>query len=166
MISQKSLTLSDLTSTRLEVFKAVRFKAQYDRAVIGNIIYLRKYYSGYDYRKGDILDDRILEAVQNGFTEAALMYNVLLLFDHQLDDCLQWTKGGTEKTAIFSLLPEIPYDKVYDLVGQKFTQYNVALQMTLWFGDQSPEKELIKDHFLVNIPHEEVDLLRETLREA
>jgi hypothetical protein len=88
-------------------------------------------YTDYDIKKGDILDAKILEAVQKSFIGAELVVNTPLMLDNQLNDLQDRMRGYTLQKVNLGIFPIIEYDEIPSLKEKIFSAPNFNLNMYL-----------------------------------
>jgi hypothetical protein len=96
----KYLTLSD---TPFDSFRCIKFKYEcLDGNVLGFLRYIRTYHKGYDFEKGDQIDEVLRQALEVYFGEAIVCYKMQLIFNESIEQAKKITDGPSERDVIFN----------------------------------------------------------------
>lgn len=164
-----------LSKPPIKVFKSIRIRKIYYEAnktkqVIGHLNYLRLLTKEYDYANGDILDEQILKAAKSAFIEANPIYSVLLILDHQLEDCKIWTRGNHKQTVTTFLTPVFDIAEAPALEGKEFKGYKLPLSLNIQTTATVSGRAVIDpqpvDVFNLQIHHLLIDKLAKTIERA
>lgn len=144
-----------------EVFKSIRVVGNTPERFLGNFRYLRLYYNDYDYKNGDILDQKIFDSIKSFYPQSYWYINMLTLFDKQYDDCLTFTKGGTVKPITTYFYPLIT---LAEEIPVELKAYFLNLNLILHLSEGDSRIEYITDSIMVNIPNTDLQKLIKTIK--
>lgn len=146
---------------KLEYFKSIRFTIEYPKKFRGYLIYVREHYEGYNYRKGDIIDKRIVsEFIEKISLLNEIGYEGILFTEQDLINFKTFTKGGISKNITLNFFPETDIETYKTLAHNgnlKF--YPKNFQMTFLTTNQNYVDESIFDNYVVHIPIEFIKLI-------
>lgn len=159
----KEIVLKSRKPNPPEVFKAIRIAGNVPDRFTGYFRYIRVYYKGYDYKKGDVLDQQILSSIQSIYPESSLSMNILMLLDKQYDDCLKITKGGTHKEVLTYFNPMVQYNYGVE-IPENIRAYYKSFNLMLWLNAKDKRLALVIDSLHVNIPQGDLKELIKTIK--
>lgn len=148
-----------------KVLKVIRIDGPEWNWFSGYLPYLRTFNpKTYDSKRGDLLDEKILSAIQENFPQAKVHYSNEILFKEELEDNLKRIEGGTRKDITFQFFPLIPYDNIAEFVGREFFAYPFIFQLRINLGTSNQKLERIHEFFLCNLPYDKITQLVKTIR--
>lgn len=160
-------TIEFLPAEEFRILKVIQIVGPEWNRFTGYLPYLRTFNpQKYNHDKGDILDEKILEAMQHYFPKSFLRYNIQVLFKGQLDDNLKTLEGGSRKEITLQFSPDIPYDLLPKFANITFYAYPWEFQIRLLFGESNERKELINGFYLCSLPYDQLDDIVKTITPA
>ena len=146
---------------KLEVIKSIEFKCEYPNRFSGHITYKREYFNGYDLRKGDKLDELILNEIVSRFSETQ-RFNIsqILLSDKQEEDVKTITKGGLYKDITIQFYPLTDIENYKKLSHQGKLAYTIKkLNVSIKSGLEENLNTLIFNQYVIPFDIENYQLL-------
>ncbi len=164
IITKKMTTIEFLPTTDFKILKVIQIEGPEWNRFSGYLPYLRTFNpKQYDHKKGDILDEKILEALQHYFPNSFLRYNLEIVFKGQLEDNLNNIEGGSRKEITLQFSPDIPYELVPQLVGKTLYAYPWKFEIRLLFSENNDRKNLINGFYICSLPYDKLDDIVKTI---
>lgn len=154
-----------LPPEEFKVLKIIRIDGPEWNWFSGQLPYLRTFNPKmYDSKKGDLLDEKILLAIQQNYPHATLRLSNDILFKGELEDNLKGIEGSTRKDITIQFSPLIPYDNIAEFVDRELFAYPFNFQLRLNIGSSIQKLEWIHDFFLCNLPYNKITELVKTIQ--
>lgn len=157
-------TLEFLPMNEFSVLKVIQIEVPDWNWFTGYLPYLRTFNTKiYDSKKGDFLDEKILETDKQNLPKSFLRFSEEILFKGQLEDRLRTLEGGSRKNVTIQFFPLIPHEQVSTMLGRQFSVYPVRFDMRLLFKEGSEKKHNLLDFFLCNLSFDKIDDIVQTI---
>lgn len=139
------------------VLKIIKIQGPEWNNFTGYIYYKRLLSKKYQSSTPDYIDDLIINSIKELYPGSTLVVNKDILFKGELEDILKGYTGGTSIDFTIRFTPQIPYEKVFSLVGRKFHEYIPKFKLNLFLNEGNEKIHHISDFGIAYIPFEQID---------
>jgi hypothetical protein len=146
----------------ISILKIIRVEGPEWNKFVGYLPYKRTFYPGYDQVNGDIVDEKLLNAIKGYFPNSISQYK-LVLFKGELIEYLKTIRGNSSAKFTLKIWPEIPYEIVHTKAGQTFHIYGIDLKFRVLFKPNKSSKGDLDQFFSIELPFEELDEIAKTI---
>ncbi|HMV08131.1 MAG TPA: hypothetical protein PK325_01110 [Cyclobacteriaceae bacterium] len=149
---------------RLRVLRVIRIDGPDWNSFTGYIHYRRHFTKDYNCKTLDLLDDLIFEGVKQMYKSSTRYIDKDILFKGEYEDYLRIIQGGKMIELTLKLTPQIPHDKIWDLVGREFTEYHLTFPFNLQLLGEDKRLNHVLNFGAVTFPFDSIENIPRILR--
>ena len=159
-------TLKVLQVEEIKILKIIRVIGPNWNRFIGHLPYTRTLSNTYDYKKGDLLDESLLESIKKTYPDSVLVENRIIFIEGELEERLRCIRGGSQKKITVNFFPyvDLPYERMHEILGKQMKSYLVDLTLRLDLSEQNEKFQYIYDSELCYINYLLIDELIKTIQ--
>ena len=149
---------------KFKVLRVVRVDGPDWNPFTGYVHYKRQFTKEYNSKTFDLLDNLIFDGIKQMYKNSVRYIDKDILFKGEYEDYLKIIKGGKSTKLTLRLTPQIPHDRIWDLVDKELKEYHLPLQFEILLLGNDIRLNHILDFGMINFPFDSKDIIARSLR--
>jgi len=148
----------------LECLKIIRVRGGDPFRFTGHLFYMRKLSPQYDYKTGDVLDEKLLATIHKVYPESQLIINEVMIIVGQFERYTHPYNGPSTKRLVQYFWPEVPMEEMLTVNTDELKIQPLTMILRLFISETNPGYEHISSFASINIDYRLFPELLKTIK--